>query len=172
MAIDYPGVVEAWVNDFSIHGRGKPARFWVGNNDDTGGLFMRAVKTGAERWGEVATQRFTGTDHGSLRLRTVGADDRIEVWNGTRDEATRQLAIGATGPAAAPGIRFGANGDTNLYRSTAGILRTDHKLISDRGLGVGNSAPATTLGNVTRKMEIFDASGASLGYIPVYDTID
>jgi hypothetical protein len=39
------------------------------------------------------------------------------------------------------------------------------------GVGVGNSAAATTPGSVTRKMEVFDASGASLGFVPIYDTI-
>lgn len=39
-------------------------------------------------------------------------------------------------------------------------------------IGVGNSANATTLGNVVKKIEIFDAtSGTSIGFIPVYDSI-
>lgn len=38
-------------------------------------------------------------------------------------------------------------------------------------LGVGNSAAATTLGSVVKKIEIFDSAGASLGFIPVYNTI-
>ena len=38
-------------------------------------------------------------------------------------------------------------------------------------LGVGNSASATTPGTVTKKMQVFDASGASLGYVPIYDAI-
>lgn len=38
-------------------------------------------------------------------------------------------------------------------------------------LGVGNSAAATTLGTVVKKIEIFDASGTSLGFLPVYDAI-
>jgi lysophospholipase L1-like esterase len=38
-------------------------------------------------------------------------------------------------------------------------------------LGVGNSAAATTLGTVTRKMEVFNATGTSLGFVAVYDAI-
>lgn len=38
-------------------------------------------------------------------------------------------------------------------------------------LGVGNSAAATTPGTVTKKVEVFDASGASLGYAALYDAI-
>lgn len=38
-------------------------------------------------------------------------------------------------------------------------------------LGVGNSLPATTPGSVNAKIEVFDATGASIGFIAVYDTI-
>jgi hypothetical protein len=39
------------------------------------------------------------------------------------------------------------------------------------GIGVGNSAAATTLGSVVRKVQIFDAAGASLGFAALYDSI-
>lgn len=65
----------------------------------------------------------------------------------------------------------GTTADTNLYRSAANTLKTDDKLITAVGLGVGNSAAATALGSVTKKIEVFDASGASLGFLPVYDAI-
>lgn len=38
-------------------------------------------------------------------------------------------------------------------------------------LGVANSAAATTPGSVVRKIEVFDASGTSLGFVPVYSSI-
>lgn len=38
-------------------------------------------------------------------------------------------------------------------------------------LGVGNWASATIPGTVNGKVEIFDASGTSLGFVPVYSTI-
>lgn len=50
-------------------------------------------------------------------------------------------------------------------------LATGFKLLATGGIGVGNSAAATTPGSVTRKIEIFDAAGASLGFVPVYDAI-
>jgi hypothetical protein len=61
--------------------------------------------------------------------------------------------------------------DTNLRRDTANILKTDDKFIAELGIGVGNSAAATTLGTVTDKIEVFDTSGNSLGFLPVYDGI-
>jgi hypothetical protein len=45
------------------------------------------------------------------------------------------------------------------------------KLITHGGLGVGNSVAATTPGSVVKKVQIFDETGASLGYIPVYSAI-
>lgn len=66
----------------------------------------------------------------------------------------------------------GAGGrDVNLYRSAANVLKTDDKLVSAVGLGVGNSASATSLGTLSKKMEVFDASGASLGFVPIYSSI-
>lgn len=38
-------------------------------------------------------------------------------------------------------------------------------------IGVGNSQGGSTLGTVIGKYEIFDASGASLGFVPRYDAI-
>lgn len=64
-----------------------------------------------------------------------------------------------------------ASRDTNLYRSAANVLKTDDKLIATQGIGVGNSAVAATPGTVTRKMQVFDAAGASLGFVPIYDAI-
>lgn len=57
----------------------------------------------------------------------------------------------------------GANRPNNIY------VKTNARIAGN--LGVGNSAAATTLGSVTKKIEIFDASGSSLGFIPVYDAI-
>lgn len=44
-------------------------------------------------------------------------------------------------------------------------------LLSAGGLGVGNSAAATTPGTVTRKMQVFNAAGVSLGFVAIYDAI-
>lgn len=59
-------------------------------------------------------------------------------------------------------MRFNAGGGIDILHG---------KLTAVGGIGVGNSAVATTPGTVTRKIEVFDASGASLGFVPVYDAI-
>lgn len=50
-------------------------------------------------------------------------------------------------------------------------FKVRNKLLAVQGFGVGNSVTASEPGNVVRKIEVFDANGNSLGYIPVYDDI-
>jgi hypothetical protein len=56
--------------------------------------------------------------------------------------------------------------------SVTGGVQTGEKLIADGGLGVGNSLSASSLGNVVKKIEVFDENGNSLGFVPVYDSIN
>jgi hypothetical protein len=52
------------------------------------------------------------------------------------------------------------------------VATADGKLLATGGLGVGNSAAASGLtGPVVRKIEVFDKTGASLGFVPVYASI-
>jgi len=60
--------------------------------------------------------------------------------------------------------------DCELGRRTANILNTPDRLEVGT-LGVGNSAAATTPGNVVKKIEVFDNAGNSLGFLAVYDSI-
>lgn len=103
-----------------------------------------------------------------------------EAWSSTNRGAELRFEVTANGStsrgvAAKFGndskLYFGTGTDTNLYRDAADRLKTDDKLVAALGIGVGNSAAATTLGAVTNKMEVFDASGASLGFVPIYDAI-
>ena len=64
------------------------------------------------------------------------------------------------------------NEDTSLERSAAGLLRTDGKLAATQGVGVGNSAAASNPNKVVAKAEVFNASGASIGFLPIYDRIN
>jgi hypothetical protein len=53
----------------------------------------------------------------------------------------------------------------------SGNAKVTSKVLATGGLGVGNSASASTPGTVIKKMQVFDASGASLGYMAIYDNI-
>ena len=61
-------------------------------------------------------------------------------------------------------LYLGSALDAPVVRAAAGIVNVGK-------LAVGNSAAATTPGTVTKKMEVFDAAGASLGFVPVYNAI-
>lgn len=95
------------------------------------------------------------------------------IRTGVVGESNVRLRIGASGE-----MQFGpgsGGADTIFKRLGVSLLGTDtgDKLVANGGLGVGNSAAATeTIGKaVTRKIEVFDASGASLGFVPVYASI-
>lgn len=67
-----------------------------------------------------------------------------------------------------------SNGDASAYlvRNAANVINTPGKLTATTGLGVGNSASATiAVGALAKKIEVFDASGSSLGFVPVYSSI-
>jgi hypothetical protein len=69
----------------------------------------------------------------------------------------------------------GGTFDTVVGRLGANLWGTasGDKLIGAAGVGVGNSAAATeVIGKaVVKKIEVFDASGTSLGFVPVYSSI-
>lgn len=82
-----------------------------------------------------------------------------------------RIDMSATGNSGTITFGDGTTADVNLYRSAANKLKSDDMVIAALGIGVGNSAAATTPGTVTKKIEVFDASGVSLGFVPVYDAI-
>lgn len=59
-------------------------------------------------------------------------------------------------------------GDLNVSN---GNLKCNQKILAEDGLGVGNSAAATTPGTVIGKMQVFDAAGSPLGFVALYDAI-
>lgn len=63
------------------------------------------------------------------------------------------------------------SGNFVLNFSSTNLSYFAGKLATNAGLGVGNSAAASTLGTVVKKTQIFDASGSSLGYVAIYDAI-
>lgn len=108
---------------------------------------------------------------GVLRIRSANVGDTWFGTNTTAGLANSLFTIDLSGAHQwGPGT---AVRDTFLRRSGVGLLRADaSKVLADNGIGVGNSAAASSLsGNLVRKMQVFDASGNSLGYVPIYDGI-
>ena len=93
-----------------------------------------------------------------------GQSGNLQEWQSSQRSSV--LAVGPTGT-----LQLGGDASANLYRSAAATVKTDGLLIAKGGLGVGNSSAASSPGRVVRKIQVFDASSASLGYAPVYDNI-
>ena len=95
----------------------------------------------------------------------LGASNTADFWNFDGSSWTKQVQFGATTTTfSGTGTHtFGSGGNT--VTMAAGNIR------ATGNLGVGNSAAATTLGSVAKKIEVFDAAGSSLGFVPVYDSI-
>lgn len=134
---------------------------------DGGSKFLVVLVDGMQ-WGGAATSAnwIDASSAGALvQARGVvfyATDGTVSSWfTGTVYSGTGKLEFGALTGAV----------DTNLYRSAANILKTDDKFVAALGIGVGNSASGSTPGTCVKKMEVFDASGASLGFVPIYDAI-
>lgn len=100
MAIEYSGVLESWVGQFSIRrginyydmgdgGNGWGGVLWVGDDADTGGIRITArdnlyYNNGNLKWTEISSEKFTQLSAGNLRLRTVDNTDRIDFVRGMR----------------------------------------------------------------------------------------
>lgn len=82
-----------------------------------------------------------------------------------------QLLLGGESHSTYPNkVELRTNNASRFTIDSSGVVVSvgQHRVGS---LGVGNSASATTPGTVVKKIEVFDASGTSLGFLPVYDSI-
>lgn len=99
MAIDYNGVVECWVGEWSIHrglsyndvegnGNGWGAVLWVGEDNDIGGVRATARNNipqgGNVQYGELSAERFGGGPLGDLRFRLPSAQNEFQFVYGGR----------------------------------------------------------------------------------------
>jgi hypothetical protein len=191
-AIEYDGVLEAWVQDFSIHNNqtqgsswSHGARLWVGNDDDSGGLRLTARRSGAGKFGEIASQMFGNQSGGDLRFVVRDRVDSFDFRSGApQDERTflritsngqmfaryqqlEQVYVGAAGPAKQAGVAFGPSQDARVYREAPSRLRTDARFVAGGGIGLPTAEPAARLGQVVAKLEVFDDDGNTIGFVPI-----
>ncbi len=139
IAVEYPGVVEFWNQEFSVHNNPtmpfQGAYFWVGDEIDSGGLFVTAMNNGGgtNSWVELAADRFTHTSHGSLnftvrnptdafrfdvgpfgsevmagQISGTGTVSSLDLFSGTA-QATVRASAGSPG-----GVAIGATSNTPL----------------------------------------------------------
>jgi hypothetical protein len=144
----------------------------VTNKDASFGALCTGLRLGGSNRFENATQEFlSGCTIDANNFLGIADTDRVfefQVWNDSPGAGRRRFALQRNGK-----MTWG-NGldleDVTLYRNAADQLKTDDRFLC-ASLGVGNSAAATSLGSVVKKIQVFDASGNSLGYVAVYDAI-
>lgn len=125
--------------------------------DQDGTTLKAGFLTSGKKWYAAGTggnmEINSGTGGSYLKLYNYG----IQCYSHT---GTLQATIGA----GINGIYLGNLTDTPVQKAAIGIVNVGK-------LAVTNTAAATTPGTVTRKMEVFDSAGNSLGFIAIYDSI-
>jgi hypothetical protein len=99
MNIDYNGIVECWVGEWSIHrglgyydaegkGNGWGGVLWVGDDHDLGGVRATArnneLLTGTVMYGELSVEKFNTTSNGDFRFRLPSNQDQFHFVYGGR----------------------------------------------------------------------------------------
>jgi hypothetical protein len=98
-AIEYNGVVECWVGEWSIHkgltyhdvegkGNGWGGVLWVGDDEDRGGVRATARNNtmigGNIAYGELSVEKFGGSQNGDFRLRLPSTTNQFQFVYGER----------------------------------------------------------------------------------------
>lgn len=136
---------------------------------------------------EVANIQYN-TSYDGLAISVAGKIFRLdkdgELYVGTGTESAPKLIVDAASGTSYPQLSFRRAGTEigNLkynnvltgmvleHNTNTSVFRNDGVVALPK-LGIANSAAATTPGSVTAKIEVFNASGTSLGFIAVYDAI-
>ena len=128
------------------------------------------------RYGGEVINQFVMDDFSSSRLTVRGdAGENVIGLQGRR--ATGSPGIewrrGGGGGEAFSARLDGADWTLRNDADDEGVkVGQDGDLAIRGALGVGNAAPARQRGKLVRKIEVFDSQGRSLGYLPVYESID
>lgn len=117
------------------------------------------------------------TDRGTVKITHTGTGTDTNAAGLSIDlagsgTAAQGVYVDATGGGTTGRLlRLRNNNVDKLTVSSAGQLLSADKVLATGGIGVGNSASASSLGTLSKKMEVFDAAGASLGFVPIYTSI-
>jgi len=142
--------------------------------DATGTIALDSGSTNIITVGTITTGTWQGTKIG---LAYGGTNADLSGTGGT-SQVLKQVTAGAAvtvGQLSVADLSTAKTGTGSIVLATAPTFPTTiavtGKILGTAGIGVGNSATAATPGTVVKKIEVFDASGASLGFIAVYDAI-
>jgi hypothetical protein len=160
MGIEYPGVIEVWSDDFSVHfnhqltGQTNSARFWVGDEIDSGGLFATAFDNGggSNSYTALASDRFSHTSHGPLVFQVRNPSDSFKFqWGAYNSEVTR-AALTNSSTATNLSLMYGAvQGTVTADSSGSGAVNVGSVSPTPVNLVAGNLPQLTVFpdGNVS-----------------------
>jgi hypothetical protein len=164
MAIEYPGVLEVWAQDFSVHMNHQlgdstaPAHFWVGDETDTGGLFMTALDNGGgdNSYTALASDRFLHTSHGSMRLQVRNPSDGFQLqWGPYGSEETR---ASFTNTSTATNLNL-------VYGPIQGIVAADSSNGGVMSVGSLTASPLVLVADGGAVAKLFPDGDVSIGNI-------
>jgi len=127
---------------------------WIGavyEDSFSGRVDHRRDEANLESWTHDGAQR--------MKMTHTGADQiEFAAWISAAWRTRVTLDVNNSA------VLLGDAKDAFVKRAGAGVVNLGK-------LAVTNTTTATTLGAVARRMEVFDAAGASLGFVPIYGTI-
>lgn len=162
MGIEYPGVIEVWSQDFSVHlnhrltGPELPARFWVGDEIDSGGLFATAFDKGggSNSYTVLASDRFSHASHGHLVFQVRAPGDAFNFqWGAYNSEVTRASLTNSSS----------ATNLTLNYGSVQATVTADSNGTGSVNLGSTSVTPVNLLAGNTARMTLFPDGNVSIG---------
>jgi hypothetical protein len=165
VAIEYPGVVEVWSGHFSVHTNprcpvtvcGLGANFWVGDEIDSGGLWVNAVDGGggSSSFVQLAADRFSHASHGSMNFIVRNATDAFKFDVGPQSSEVMKGQI--SGTAAASSL--------DLFSGTVqATVRAQSGTNSGVELGsTSNNALSFFTNNGTAQVTLFPSGNFSIG---------
>jgi hypothetical protein len=162
MAMEYPGTLEVWSGNFSVHknprysplNRGVGANLWVGDEIDSGGLFVTALDKGGGTASTVvlAADRFNHTSHGSMNfvVRNTADAFRFDVGPYGGELMRGQISGTATGSS------------LDLFSGTVQATLRAQGAASGSETGGGTTAGGVQLGSTSNDtVSLFTNNGAA-----------
>lgn len=164
MAMEYRGTIEAWSRNFSVHannlldpvGLKQGAQFWVGDQYDTGGLWVTANQTSPSDIGTVTigADKFNHTSHGSLNFLTRNQTDAFRFLNGPWGLEKLQARLFTTVSTSNFDVDSGAMAGTMLADSAQNVVQI--------GARTGNRVDLITADS-TPQLSVFPTGDVSIG---------
>jgi hypothetical protein len=164
MAIEYPGTIEVWSGNFSVHFNpncptcGPGANLWVGDEIDSGGLYVTATNNAGGDSSNVvlAADRFAGhASHGSLNFVVRNTTDAFKFDVGPWGSEVMAAQVSGTASAS----------NMDLYNGPVqATLRAANGAAADAEIGSTSNHPVSLFANNgAARVTLFPSGNFSIG---------